>query len=129
MTRRNEKWGMCEICFLLTYCIFLYALGVLLLCFKVLLGFGLVFVSTLFFIPTLIEAKKKLAEYTKKRRIEKLRRNREAVIVGGTPQKHHKKKKQREPIQHLVIDDQVSKGKAMRELGLFYEKKTKNVSF
>lgn len=109
---------------MLAYCILLYALGTLLLYFKSLFGLGLVFVSTLFFVPTLGEAKKKLAEYTKKRRIKKLRRTRETVIVGGAPQKHHKKKKQQlELVTYPTTDDSVSKGRAMRELGLFYEKK------
>ena len=91
--------------------------------FKVLFGLGLVFVSTLFFIPTLGEANKKIRGYLKERRIEKVRRTRETVIVGGTPQKHHKKKKQREPVECPVINDSISKGSMMRELGLFYEKK------
>ena len=129
MIRRNEECSNFETCFMLAYCIFLFALGILLLYFKVLFGLGLVFVSALFFVPTLGEAKKKLAEHTKKRRIAKLRRTREVVIVGGTPQKHHKKKKQLESVTYPITDDFVSKGRAMRELGLFYEKKQRNVSF
>ena len=125
MNKRNEEWNTRETCFMLVQCIFLYALGVLLLCFKVLFGLGLILVATLFFIPSLTEANKKVRGYLKKRRAEKLRQIRETVIVGGTPQKHHKKKKQREPIKCPTSDDFVSKGKAMRELGLFYGKKQK----
>lgn len=123
MNKRNEEWSTRETCFMLVQCIFLYAFGILLLYFKVLLGLGLVFVATMFFIPTLSEAKKKLAEHAKKRRIKKVRRTRETVIVGGTPQKHHKKKKKREPTKYPTINDSVSKGSMMRELGLFYKKK------
>ena len=126
MTRNKEEWGNREISFMLTYCIFFYILGSLLLYFKVLFGFGLIIVSTLFFIPSLIEAKKKVRRYLKERRIEKLRRTRETVVVGGTPQKYHKKKKQHEVVKCPVIDDFISKGSVMRELGLFYEKKQKN---
>ena len=110
---------------MLAYCIFFYALGIILLYFKVLFGLGLVFVATLFFIPSLTEANKKIRGYLKERRTEKLRRTRETVIVGGTPQKHHKKKKQQEPNKYPVINDFISKGSVMRELGLFYEKKQK----
>ena len=129
MTRREEEWCNREICTMLILCIFLYALGVVLLYFKVLFGLGLVFVSTLFFIPALGEAKKKLKGYLKERRAKKLRKARETIIVGGTPQKYHKKKRQQGYVIYPTIDDSVSKGKAMRELGLFYEKKQKKVSF
>ena len=129
MNKRNEAWNNRETCFMLAYCILFYILGVLLLYFKVLFGLGLIFVATLFFIPALIEAKKKAIGYFKKRRIEKLRKNRETIIVGGTPQKHHKKKRQHEYVIYPTIDDSISRGKAMRELGLFYEKKQKKVSF
>jgi len=122
--RRNEEWTKHEICFMLAYCVLVYILGVLLLYYSVLFGLGLVFVATLFFIPALSEAKKKLAEYAKTRRIEKLRKTRELIIVGGTPQKHHKKKQRHElAVEYPTIDDFVSKGKLMRELGLSYEKK------
>ena len=125
MNKRKEEWNNRETCFMLAYCIFFYALGIILLYFKVLFGLGLVFVATLFFIPSLTEANKKIRGYLKERRTEKLRRTRETVIVGGTPQKHHKKKKQQEPNKYPVINDFISKGSVMRELGLFYEKKQK----
>ena len=125
MSKRNEAWNNRETYFMITYCIFLYALGIVLLYFKVLFGLGVIFVATLFFIPSLTEANKKVRRYLKERRAEKLRRTRETVIVGGTPQKHHKKKKQREPVKCPAINDFISKGKVMRELGLFYEKKQK----
>ena len=129
MTRRKEEWGNRETCFMLACCVLFYIFGILLLYFKVLFGLGLIFVATLFFIPALIEAKKKAIGYFKERRIEKLRKTRETIIVGGTPQKHHKKKRQHEYVIYPTIDDSISKGKAMRELGLFYEKKQKKVSF
>lgn len=125
MNKRKEEWNNRETCFMLTCCIFLYVLGIILLYFKVLFGLGLILVATLFFIPSLTEANKKVKRYLKERRAEKLRRIRETVIVGGTPQKHHKKKKKRELVKCPVINDFVSKGKVMRELGLFYEKKQK----
>ena len=113
----------------LVWCILIYIGGVLLLVIfqDYLFPLGLFFIATLFIIPTLIEAKKKLTEYAKKRRIEKLRKTRETIIVGGTPQKHHKKKRQQGYVIYPTIDDSVSKGKVMRELGLFYEKKQKKV--
>ena len=129
MTRRKEEWNNREICFILAYCIFIYALGILLLFFKILFGLGLILVATMFFIPALGEAKKKVKGYLKERRAEKFRKIRETVIVGGISQKHHKKKKQREPNKYPTINDFVSKGSVMRELGLFYEKKQKKVSF
>ena len=125
MTRRKEEWNNRETCFILAYCIFFYVLGIILLYFKVLFGLGLIFVATLFFIPSLTEANKKVKGYLKERRAEKFRRTRETVIVGGTPQKHHKKKKKREPVKCPAINDFISKGSVMRELGLFYEKKQK----
>ena len=125
MNKRKEEWNNRETCFMLAYCIFFYALGIILLYFKVLFGLGLIFVATLFFIPALGEAIKKVRGYLKERRAEKLRRTRETVIVGGTPQKHHKKKRQHEYVIYPIIDDSISRGKAMRELGLFYEKKQK----
>ena len=90
MTRRNEEWSNSETCFMLIGCALLYILGLLLFYFKVLFGFGFVIAASLFFIPALTEAKKKVRRYLKERRTEKLRRTRETVIVGGTPQKHHK---------------------------------------
>ena len=124
--KRKEEWNNRETCFMLAYCVFIYALGVLLLIyFKVLFGLGLILVATMFFIPALIEANKKIRGYLKERRAEKLRQIRETVIVGGTPQKHHKKKKQQEPNKYPAINDFVSKGGVMQELGLFYEKKQK----
>lgn len=132
MTRKKEEWSNGEVCFVSAYCVSLYIVGaILLLYFKVLFGLGFIIAATIFFIPALIEAKKKVAGYTKKRRIERLRKTRETIIVGGTPQKHHKKKKNQQqdhPINYPIIDDFVSKGKAMHELGLFYEKKKKKVS-
>ena len=131
MTKRNsEEWNNRETCFMLTYCTLCFISGVILfLHFDVLIGLGVILIATIFLTPSLIEAKKKVGNYLKERRAEKLRRTRETFIVGGTPQKHHKKKKQREPTKCPVIDDFISKGKAMRELGLFYEKKEKKVSF
>ena len=126
--RRNEEWTNHEICFMLAYCVLFCILGVLLIYFRVLFGLGVILVATLFFVPTLKEAKKKLAEYAKTRRIENLRKTRELIIIGGTPQKHHKKNKH-EPVEYPTIDDFVSKGKLMRELGLSYEKKNPKVSF
>ncbi len=114
---------------MLTYCILCFISGVILLFyFDVLIGLGVVLISAIFLIPSLIEAKKKVGNYLKERRAEKLRRIRETFIVGGTPQKHHKKKKQREHVKCPTIDDFISKGTAMRELGLFYEKKSKKVT-
>lgn len=111
-------------------CIFLYGVGVLLLYFKVLLGLGFVFIPTLFFIPTLIEARKKIRIYLKKRRTEKLRKNRETVVIGGIAQEHHhKKKKQPDVFGYPIIDDETSKGKLMQELGLWYDKPAKRSSF
>lgn len=132
MTKRNEEWSTREICFVFTYCIPFYALGVLLLYFKVLFGFSFILVSTLFFIPALIEARKKIRRYLKKRRTDKLRKNQKTVIVGGTPQEHHKKKKREPDVFDYyvpVIDDVTSKGKMMEELGLWYEKPVKRFSF
>ena len=120
MIRRNEEWSNHETCFMLAYCIFFYILGLLLLHFKVLFGLVFIIVTSLFFIPALTEAKKKLRRYAKERRTKKFRRTRETIIVGGTPQKHHKKKKLRKSVKCPAIDDFVSKGRAMRELGLFY---------
>lgn len=125
MTRRKEEWNNTETSFMLAYCVFLYVLGIILLYFKVLFGLGLIFVATLVFIPGLTETKKKVKRYLKERRAEKLRRIRETVIVGGTPQKHHKKKKKHEPVKCPAINDFISKGTMMRELGLFYGKKQK----
>ena len=122
MTKRNEEWSNRETCFMLAYCIFFYIVGSLLLYLKVLFGLGLIIVSTLFFIPSLIDAKKKTKRYLKERRIEKLRRTRGTIIVGGTPQKYHKKKKQHEAVKCPAIDDSMSKGRAMQELELFYKK-------
>jgi len=128
--RRNEEWTKHETCFMLAYCVLFYILGVLLLYWGVLLGLGFIIVASLVFIPSLSEAKKKLAEYVKTRRMEKLRKTREVIIVGGTPQKHHKKKQKHElVVEYPTIDDSVSKGKVMRELGLSYEKKKQKVSF
>ena len=59
MTKRNEERNNSTVCIMLAYCIFLYALGIVLLYFKMLLGLGLIFISTLFFVPTLGEARKK----------------------------------------------------------------------
>ena len=127
MSKRKEEWSKREIIFMLTYCVLFYVLGVILLYFKELFGLGFIFVTTMFFIPVLTEAEKKVGDYLKERRKEKLRRNRETVVVGGTPQKRHKKKRHRGYVICPSIDDFVSKGKAMRELGLFYEKKRKKV--
>lgn len=127
--RKSEEWNNREIWFMLTYCILCFISGVILLFyFDVLIGLGVVLISAIFLIPSLIEAKKKVGNYLKERRAEKLRRIRETFIVGGTPQKHHKKKKQREHVKCPTIDDFISKGTAMRELGLFYEKKSKKVT-
>ena len=112
------------------YCIIFYAVGILLLYFKVLFGFGFVLVSTIFFIPALIEARKKIRIYRKKRRTEKLRRTQETVIVGGIPQEHHKKKKlQPDVFDYPGINGATSKGKMMEELGLWYDKHAKRFSF
>ena len=129
MTKREVEWSNREIYIMFIWCIFFYALGVLLLYFKVLSGLGLVFVSTLFIIPTLIEARKKIRRYLKNRRIDKLRKTRETFIVGGEPQEHHKKKKQPDVFDYPWFDDETSKGKMMEELGLFYKKRTKKVPF
>lgn len=90
MTKRKEEENNTELCIMLAYCIFFYVLGTLLLYFKVLFGLGLILVATLFFIPSLTEANKKIKRYLKEQRGEKLRRTRETVIIGGIPQKHHK---------------------------------------
>lgn len=127
MIKRKEEGNKRELCIMLTYCISLYILGALFLYIKSLFGLGFIFVATLFSIPELMEVKKKVNGYLKERRAEKLRRTRETIIIGGTPQKYHKKKKQRELLKCPAINDFVSKGKAMRELGLFYEKKQKKV--
>lgn len=130
MTKRNsEEWNNRETCFMLIYCTLCFISGViLLLYFDALIGLGVILIATIFLIPSLIEAKKKVGSYLKERRAGKLRRTRETIIVGGTPQKHHKKKKQREHVKCPTIDDFISKGKAMRELELFYEKKRKKVT-
>lgn len=129
MTKRNEEWGTREICIVLAYCTFFYAVGVLLLYFKELLGFGFIFIPTLFFIPALIEARKKIRGYLKKRRIENLKKSQETVVIGGIPQKHHKKKKQPDVFDYPTINDETSKGKLMEELGLWYDKPAKRSSF
>ena len=128
MNKRKEEWNNRETCFMLAYCIFIYALGIILLYFKILFGLALILVATMFFIPALIESNKKIRGYLKKRKAEKLRRTRETIIVGGTPQKHHKKKKKHESVKCPVINDFISKGEVMQELGLFYEKKQKKAS-
>lgn len=128
--RKSEEWNNRETCFMLTYCILCFISGIILLIyFDVLIGLGVILISAIFLIPSLIEAKKKVGSYLKERRAGKLRQIRETFIVGGTPQKHHKKKKQRQPAKCPVINDFISKGTAMRELGLFYEKKSKKVTF
>ena len=130
MTKRNEEESNSEIYIMVIYCIFLYAVGVALLYFKALFGLGFILVSTLFFVPTLIEARKKIRGYLKKRRIEKLRKNRETVVVGGTPQEHHhKKKRQPDVFDYPGINGATSKGKMMEELGLWYDKPAKRFSF
>ena len=127
--RKSQEWSNHEIRFMVSYSIMCFISGViLLLYFDALIGLGVVLISAIFLVPTLIEAKKKVENYLKERKVEKLRRTRETFIVGGTPQKHHKKKKQREPAKCPVIDDFVSKGKVMQELGLFYEKRGKKVT-
>jgi len=132
MTKRDEEWSNSEICIMFAYCVFFYIVGVFLLYFKVLYGLGFVFVSTLLFVPTLIEARKKIRRYWKKVRMEKLRKNQETVIIGGIPQDHHHKKKKKSDIFDYyvpIIDDNTSKGKMMKELGLWYEKSKKTISF
>ena len=130
MTKKEEEWTVHDIVVICALCCLCYGAGIVLLYIKSLLGLGLIIIPTLFIIPALIEAKKKLKNYLKERRRIKRLLDSEQIIIGGTPQKHHKKKK-REPdvFDYPSINDETSKGKLMEELGLFYEKRTKKASF
>ena len=130
MAKKEEEWTVHDIVIISVIGCLSYGAGIVLLYFKSLLGIGLIFVPTLFIIPALIEARAKIKRYLKeKRRIKRLL-NSNPVIVGGVAQGHHKRKKQQpETFDCPVINDEASKGKLMRELGLWYEKPAKSSSF
>ena len=131
MTKKEEEWTVHDIVVISAMCCLCYGTGIVLLYIKSLLGLGLIIIPTLFIIPALIDAKKKLKNYLKERRRIKRLLDSEQIIIGGAPQKHHKKKKWQPAVfdYPIIIDDETSKGKMMQELGLWYEKPAKLVSF
>lgn len=124
----KDEWSVGGVVILLAWCIVFYVLGFIILFLFQFWLFSIAFflVPTIIIIPVLIEAKKKIGKYVK--RVKKNRKKTVTVVVGGIPSGHKRKHKQ-EITSFPVINDEVTKGKLMQELGLWYEKSKKTFSF